>query len=233
MDTKSTPVAQQPRRRDAAATRAALLAAARELMAHHGVEGTSTRDVAAAAGVNQALVYRYFGSKEKLFAEAVSAGAEEFDNEIVTIPLPDLPHTLLDRALDRADAVVPQAGNLSALVTAANDDTVRDYIRDQVQTRFGTQLAARLDGPNTELRAELLAALITGISFLRGKVGTHAISAADHQTLGYYADLMAAPLLATQREPSERTPADTGVRSSEKPMEPLDSAVDWVPSSAG
>ena len=191
-----------PRRRDAAATRAALLAAARELMAERGVEGTSTRDVAAAAGVNQALVYRYFGSKEKLFLEAVSDGGEAADDIMATTPLTDLPHTLLARALDRAEAIGP-AGSLSALVTAANDDTVRAYLREKIHDGFGTRLAGRLDGPDTELRAELLAALITGIGFLRGKVCTPAVSAADHEALGYYVDLMAAPLLAARRESSD------------------------------
>ncbi|MET1071367.1 MAG: TetR family transcriptional regulator [Umezawaea sp.] len=192
MDTPTAPTA--PRRRDAAATRAALLAAARELMAKHGVKGTSTRDVAAAAGVNQALVYRYFGSKEKLFAEVVKDGAEGAESEIATTPLADLPHVLLTRAL--AHVGEPGTGSLSALVTAANDDTVRAHIRERIQSGFGARLAPRLEGPDVELRAELLAALITGIGFLRGKIGTPAISAADQELLGHYVDLMCAPLLA-------------------------------------
>ncbi|WNV86300.1 TetR/AcrR family transcriptional regulator [Umezawaea sp. Da 62-37] len=192
MDTPTAPTA--PRRRDAAATRAALLAAARELMAKHGVEGTSTRDVAAAAGVNQALVYRYFGSKEKLFAEVVKGGAEGSESEIATTPLPDLPHVLLTRALEHVAA--PGTGSLSALVTAANDDTVRAHIRERIENSFGAKLAPRLEGQDVELRAELLAALITGIGFLRGKIGTPAISAADQELLGHYVDLMCAPLLA-------------------------------------
>ncbi|MFD9741585.1 TetR family transcriptional regulator, partial [Umezawaea sp. NPDC059074] len=155
--------------------------------------------VAAAAGVNQALVYRYFGSKEKLFFEAVSDGGDTADDIMANTPLVDLPHVLLARALDRAEAVGP-AGSLSALVTAANDDTVRAYIREKIHDGFGTRLACRLEGPDAELRAELLAALITGIGFLRGKVGTPAVSAADHEALARYVDLMAAPLLAARRE---------------------------------
>ncbi|MBM9460820.1 helix-turn-helix transcriptional regulator [Nocardioides sp. zg-536] len=44
-------------------TRADLLDAARRLVAEHGSHGVSTQMIAAEAGVNQALVYRYFGSK--------------------------------------------------------------------------------------------------------------------------------------------------------------------------
>ena len=50
-------------RGDATATRQAILVAARELFAAHGVDGVSVRDIAAAAGVNHALVHRYFGAK--------------------------------------------------------------------------------------------------------------------------------------------------------------------------
>lgn len=112
----------RPRRRDAAATRAALLVAARALMAEHGVEGAGTRDVAAAAGVNQALVYRYFGSKEKLFAEAAS-GSTESDGIIANTPLADLPSVLLDRVLDLGEA--HQSPDVATLVAAANDRRAR------------------------------------------------------------------------------------------------------------
>ncbi|MFL9484698.1 TetR/AcrR family transcriptional regulator [Chitinophagaceae bacterium LWZ2-11] len=42
-----------------------------ELFADRGFEGTSIRDLAAAAGVNIAMVNYYFGSKEKLFEAMV------------------------------------------------------------------------------------------------------------------------------------------------------------------
>ena len=61
--------ARQPRRRNAAATRAAILASARRAFAKSGYDGAGVREIAAGAGVTAMLVNRYFGSKEKLFAE--------------------------------------------------------------------------------------------------------------------------------------------------------------------
>lgn len=52
-------------------TRAAILAAARELFATSGHSGTSVRAVAAAAGVDAALVHHYFGTKDDLFVAAL------------------------------------------------------------------------------------------------------------------------------------------------------------------
>src|ERR1700754_1778182 len=57
------------RRRDAAATRAAILASARRAFAASGYDGVGLREIAAGAGVTAMLVNRYFGSKEQLFAE--------------------------------------------------------------------------------------------------------------------------------------------------------------------
>jgi AcrR family transcriptional regulator len=71
---------QRPRRRDAAATRQALLEAARTRFTRHGYDRTTLRDVAADVGVNLALIKRYFDSKEGLF-KAVLATAPRFDGE--------------------------------------------------------------------------------------------------------------------------------------------------------
>ena len=57
--------------RNAGDTRARILAAARVRFSRDAYENVGTRDIAADAGVDAALVNRYFGSKEKLFDEAI------------------------------------------------------------------------------------------------------------------------------------------------------------------
>jgi len=56
--------ARGPRGREAVVD--ALLGSAAELFAERGTEGASVREVAAAAGVSHALVFRHFGCKERL-----------------------------------------------------------------------------------------------------------------------------------------------------------------------
>jgi AcrR family transcriptional regulator len=58
--------------RDSRATRERLIAAAREAFSERGFERSTVREIASTAGVNPALINRYFGGKEQLFAEAVS-----------------------------------------------------------------------------------------------------------------------------------------------------------------
>ncbi len=47
-------------------TRARILAATREIFERNGTRGTTTREVAERAGVNEATLFRHFGSKAAL-----------------------------------------------------------------------------------------------------------------------------------------------------------------------
>jgi AcrR family transcriptional regulator len=82
-----------------------ILQAADELFGELGLEGVSVRDVALRAGVNKALVFYYFASKEKLF-EAVleryyqahrAALESSFKSDA---PLSQKLHSLVDAYLD-------------------------------------------------------------------------------------------------------------------------------------
>ena len=57
--------------------REALLRSAIELFAERGPASASVRDIARHAGVNQGLIYRHFGSKDALLAEALEQGSSE------------------------------------------------------------------------------------------------------------------------------------------------------------
>ena len=53
------------------------MAAAVDLFARNGFEGTSVDDIAAAAGVSKQTVYSHFGSKENLFGLAISTKCKQ------------------------------------------------------------------------------------------------------------------------------------------------------------
>jgi AcrR family transcriptional regulator len=61
------------RRRDAQRSRARLLAAATELFAARGYAGTALRAVAQQAGVDAALIARYYGGKDGLYRAVLAA----------------------------------------------------------------------------------------------------------------------------------------------------------------
>lgn len=65
---------------DADATRARILQAALGLVADHGIEGTSIRDVAAGARVSLATVLHYYGSKDGLYEACIDAMYAELED---------------------------------------------------------------------------------------------------------------------------------------------------------
>jgi AcrR family transcriptional regulator len=69
-------------------TRCRILAAARQLFERRGTRGTTTREVAELAGVNEATLFRHFGSKGALLVamrEALS-GEEQFRSVLAALP---------------------------------------------------------------------------------------------------------------------------------------------------
>src|SRR5689334_23512502 len=86
-----------PRRSDA--TRAAILAAARERFAADGYERATIRAIAADADIDPSMVMRYYGSKGKLFAAAAAFDLRLPDLD--ALPVGQLGALLVAHFLDR------------------------------------------------------------------------------------------------------------------------------------
>jgi len=69
------------RRHDAVETRLAILKAAEQIYAEYGLAGARTDAIALAAGVNKALLYYYFKSKEDLYQAVVGSQLREFGQQ--------------------------------------------------------------------------------------------------------------------------------------------------------
>src|ERR1700693_4630091 len=71
--------------RQGAETRTAILAAAGRVFAQSGLAGARTDAIAAAAGVNKALLYYYFKSKEALYEAVVEDHFREFNRQALEV----------------------------------------------------------------------------------------------------------------------------------------------------
>src|SRR5476651_486220 len=73
-------------------TRARILAATREIFERNGTRGTTTREVAERAGVNEATLFRHFGSKAALIGamREDSCGIEAIRNLLVELDGTDI-----------------------------------------------------------------------------------------------------------------------------------------------
>jgi AcrR family transcriptional regulator len=146
--------------RNAEATRADLLRAARRRFTVLGYDRTMTRDIAADAGVNASLINRYFGSKDGLFTAVISESVDVLDD-----PSPDLIDSLV-AGLD--PQAWPEYGDehplLLLLQDAVHDERVSDLRRKSLAT--GISNICRTTGSG-RLQAELVAALLAGVTLLR------------------------------------------------------------------
>jgi AcrR family transcriptional regulator len=151
------------RRRDAAATKAALLSAAQELFTERGFDRTTVRDIAARAGANQALLFRYFGSKEALFRAAMASQAQQFLAQTS-------PEQLVGRMLSRILAPDAKSGmdnSLHALLRSAGNEYTGAVFRDDLGEPYRRVLASLTDADDADTRADLVLAWLLGIGLVR------------------------------------------------------------------
>lgn len=82
----------EPRRaRDADATKARILAAAKQEFARLGLGGARVDEIAAQADANKRMIYHYFGSKEELFQAVLEAAYLDIRAAEQDLNLDDLP----------------------------------------------------------------------------------------------------------------------------------------------
>ncbi|WP_367325425.1 TetR family transcriptional regulator [Streptomyces sp. HUAS ZL42] len=164
MNAVSTPSTHAPARRDAEATKAAILRAARYLLARHAHADITLKAVADRAGVSPPLILKYFGNKDTLFARVMSFETDA--DALLDAPLPELGrhmvrHVLLSQRERGADPLLRIA---FAPLHGDHGDILRANFRTQVTER----LATRLTGPDAGLRAELAVATLLGLGVMFG-----------------------------------------------------------------
>ncbi|TRO95775.1 TetR/AcrR family transcriptional regulator [Glycocaulis profundi] len=167
------PVSPATRVRNAAATRSAILQAARERFARDSYENVGVRDIASGAGVDAALVSRYFGSKEELFAEVLKSGKRGLD--VIGEDMDGLPERVADLLLDQPAEDKPLDDLLVALHSAGSPQAGH-MIRASISERFHVPLAQLLGGENAELRARVFGAVLMGMAISQKVAGEFEIA---------------------------------------------------------
>ncbi|WP_205752580.1 TetR/AcrR family transcriptional regulator [Cryptosporangium phraense] len=173
------------RRRDAAGTRQRLLEAARRRFATDGYSATTVRDIADEAGVNVALISRYFTSKEGLFEQCLVGTADDLARSIpenATLEqLPDLIAAQMagasigDRPTDRLLLLLRSSGD------ERGDRIRRDVLRSQAERLAG--LTGRPVDENLVLRAEVALCATFGMLLVRLSTGIEPLTSASEQEL--------------------------------------------------
>ncbi|MBT2502119.1 TetR family transcriptional regulator [Curtobacterium sp. ISL-83] len=167
-------------------TREAVLEAARARFAADGYAGASIRKIAADAGVDAALVIRFHGSKDALFAAAMALPPEAAT--MLTDALEGSRDEVGERMVraflrlwtDPATAEPMLVMFRSAVTNEQAAASLRSFIRARVLSVFLPRFPEVADGP---LRATLASSMLLGVVVGRQIVGIESLVDADHEEL--------------------------------------------------
>lgn len=146
-------------------TRATILKAAQELFAELGYARTTVRDIAARAAIDPAMVVRYFGSKDALFARATA----------IDLRLPDLTRTapaqfgdtLIRHFLDVWEGPSSNGSLTILLRTSASDEEIAAKTRNVFAGQVLPMLARVADPAEVATRAGLISSQLLGLALCR------------------------------------------------------------------
>jgi len=149
------------RRHDAPASRQALLKAAEALFDERGYDAATVREIGERAGVDAALIARYFGSKQGLYLATLEQEPR--------MPLPTDLTRALEHILSRSDQ--RGIGPMSlAMVSPTHGEELRRQVSAITARRVVEPFAAELSAHGVKdaaLRAEILVAVAIGVSLTR------------------------------------------------------------------
>jgi AcrR family transcriptional regulator len=150
-------------------TRERILASARELFAQNGIDKTSIRAVAAAAGVDPALVHHYYGTKQQLFAAAIHVPIDPME---VLGPLRDTPVDKLGYMLPKVllplwDSELGKGfiATIRSLLAGSEVSLIRSFLQEVIAVEVGS----RVDNPpgTGMIRVQFVASQLVGVVMAR------------------------------------------------------------------
>jgi AcrR family transcriptional regulator len=172
------------RLRNAAATRQTILDSARRHFARDGYDNVGLREIASDAGVDPALVSRYFGGKEQLLKEAVRGDTPPLFDGIALVELPvHLAGLLLEDAREGCGSAAEQTECLLILLRSASSQKASEIVREAAGEDILRPIAALLDGPDAEVRATLCLAILIGFGMLRSTLAFSPLGRAEEGAL--------------------------------------------------
>jgi len=180
----SLPQVRRGRRNAGDHSREAILAAARQLFAERGFEGTSLRQVARNAGVDPAMVHHFFRGKDQLFAASVELPADPAE-VLAGVEV-------LDPAA-RAEAIVravlrlwegPAQHGLVAFVRGTIGSTAKTALmREMVKRTILSRIMADVPGTAEEvrMRGNLVATQVVGLMLVRYVIRLEPLASASRE----------------------------------------------------
>ena len=167
------------RPRNAQATRQSILDAALRQFLKEGYDKAGVRAIAAEAGIDPALICRYFGSKKQLFAEVLDSVSED-PMEVIEGERSNCGNRLAAALLGDDDSQSRHMSFICLVTGGSASAEAREIARRQIEDRFIGPFSRWLGGEAAEERAWLVCSLLIGAVIMRN---IHQSFPVDSQTL--------------------------------------------------
>jgi AcrR family transcriptional regulator len=150
-------------------TRDRILDVARNMFARNGIDKTSIRSIAAAAGVDAALVHHYFGTKQQLFAAAIHAPINPMDviGPLREVPVDQLGLVLPTVILPIWDSEMGKGfiATLRSLMAGSEVGLIKTFLQDVISAEIGPRVN---DPPGSgRTRVQYVASQLLGVIMAR------------------------------------------------------------------
>ncbi len=146
-----------------------ILAAARTLFGERGFDGATMRGIAAAAGVDVALISYHFGSKDQLFAAAMKLPINPVDavGEVFEAGMDGAGERLVATFLQAWENPELGSAMLAMFRSAASHEQAGAAFGQFVSHRILGRYRTAIGGPDAERRANVVATQLVGLAMLR------------------------------------------------------------------
>jgi len=167
------------RKRDAEATRLAIVQAAQLVFTDKGFDQAGTREIADKACVNVALINRYFGSKQGLFTESVLPALTVSSAQLGDVGdlAPAMTALLMNKPAEiRFDPII-------AMLRSTSSETVGALLREHVETKIIQPIADHVGGADGRERACVALSIFYGYDVLVRMMGQRPYDDPDRKAL--------------------------------------------------
>lgn len=155
------------RPRNAATTRLGILEAARECFLRDGYDQVGLRAIGAGAEVDPALICRYFGSKENLFAE-VLAGSVQDPMDVLAGDRDTFGERVARALFDPAERSRDRTAFIQLSTRSSSSPVAAKLIREHIERQFMAPFTEWLGGDRAAEKAWLIGAALMGMATLVG-----------------------------------------------------------------
>jgi AcrR family transcriptional regulator len=146
-------------------TRDRILEAAKLIFGRDGYDHATIRAIAAEADINPAMVMRYYGNKDALFAAVTNFQPDI--SALAKVPRSRLGETIVRRMLDTWENPETGPGRRAMLLSALSNETARLKFSSQFMDVYAKMLAPESASKNGDIALALIASQVIGLLVTR------------------------------------------------------------------